>query len=71
MRNVVVGAALVAVVAFQGAGSAASAGSEPTQLGFQACPNITQTIYQNGQLLFTCSASNPNGLSGNVSLTCK
>ena len=32
--------------------------------------NITQTISQGGVLLFTCSASNPNGLSGRVPLSC-
>jgi hypothetical protein len=31
---------------------------------------ITETISQGGTLLFTCSASNPNGLSGTVSLSC-
>ena len=32
---------------------------------------ITMTIRQSGQLLFTCtSASDPNGLSGTVALTC-
>jgi hypothetical protein len=32
--------------------------------------NITMTISQGGQTLFTCTASNPNGLSGKVSLGC-
>ena len=32
--------------------------------------NITLTISQGGVLLFTCTASNPNGLSGTVPLTC-
>jgi len=32
--------------------------------------NITLTISQAGTLLFTCTASNPNGLSGTVPLTC-
>jgi len=32
--------------------------------------SITMTISQGGQTLFTCSASDPNGLSGNVALTC-
>lgn len=32
--------------------------------------SITETISQGGTLLFTCSASNPNGLSGTVSLSC-
>jgi len=32
--------------------------------------SITETISQGGVLLFTCSASNPNGLSGTVALTC-
>lgn len=32
--------------------------------------NITMTIAQGGVTLFTCSASNPNGLSGNVALSC-
>src|SRR3954469_15140693 len=32
--------------------------------------SITETISQGGQTLFTCSASNPNGLSGSVSLAC-
>jgi hypothetical protein len=45
MRSVVLCAALAAVVLFQGPGSAAPAGSEPTQLSFQVCPNITQTVY--------------------------
>jgi hypothetical protein len=31
---------------------------------------ITLTIAQSGQTLFTCTASNPNGLSGSVALTC-
>jgi len=31
---------------------------------------ITEQIYQGGVLLFTCSASDPNGLSGTVALTC-
>jgi hypothetical protein len=31
---------------------------------------ITLTISQGGQLLFTCTASNPNGLSGSVPLSC-
>lgn len=32
--------------------------------------SITLTISQGGALLFTCTASNPNGLSGTVALTC-
>jgi len=32
--------------------------------------NITMTISQGGQTLFTCTASNPNGLSGTVALGC-
>ena len=32
--------------------------------------NITLTIAQGGSTLFTCTASNPNGLSGSVSLSC-
>src|SRR4051794_11987233 len=32
--------------------------------------NITMTIAQGGVTLFTCTASNPNGLSGTVPLTC-
>jgi hypothetical protein len=32
--------------------------------------SITMTISQGGVLLFTCSASNPAGLSGRVPLTC-
>jgi hypothetical protein len=32
--------------------------------------SITLTISQSGQLLFTCVASNPNGLSGTVTLSC-
>jgi hypothetical protein len=32
--------------------------------------NISMTISQGGSLLFTCTASNPNGLSGTVPLTC-
>ena len=32
--------------------------------------DITLKIFQGGQLLFTCTASNPNGLSGTVPLTC-
>jgi hypothetical protein len=32
--------------------------------------NITLTIAQGGVTLFTCSASNPNGLSGTVPLSC-
>lgn len=32
--------------------------------------SITLTISQGGMLLFTCTASNPNGLSGTVPLTC-
>jgi hypothetical protein len=32
--------------------------------------DITLTISQGGVLLFTCTASNPNGLSGTVPLTC-
>jgi hypothetical protein len=32
--------------------------------------NITLKIFQGGQLLFTCTASNPNGLSGTVPLSC-
>lgn len=31
---------------------------------------ITLTISQGGQLLFTCTASNPQGLTGTVPLTC-
>ena len=60
--------------------------SAPTTVtGAQAgCPNpnwtgvnpvltvtdITLTIAQGGSTLFTCTASNPNGLSGTVPLTC-
>jgi hypothetical protein len=32
--------------------------------------SITLTISQGGALLFTCTATNPNGLTGTVSLTC-
>jgi hypothetical protein len=32
--------------------------------------NITMTIRQGGVLLFTCTASNPTGLSGTVPLSC-
>jgi hypothetical protein len=32
--------------------------------------NITLTIAQGGATLFTCTASNPNGLSGRVPLSC-
>jgi hypothetical protein len=32
--------------------------------------NITLTIAQGGATLFTCTASNPNGLSGRVALSC-
>ena len=32
--------------------------------------DITETISQGGNLLFTCTASNPNGLSGTVALSC-
>jgi hypothetical protein len=32
--------------------------------------NITLTIAQGGVTLFTCTASNPNGLSGRVALSC-
>jgi hypothetical protein len=32
--------------------------------------NITLTIAQGGQTLFTCTASNPSGLSGTVPLSC-
>jgi hypothetical protein len=32
--------------------------------------DITMTISQGGVLLFTCTASNPNGLSGRVALSC-
>jgi hypothetical protein len=32
--------------------------------------DISMTISQGGALLFTCTASNPNGLSGTVPLTC-
>jgi hypothetical protein len=32
--------------------------------------NITMTIAQGGTTLFTCSASDPNGLSGRVPLSC-
>jgi len=32
--------------------------------------NISVTISQGGVLLFTCTASNPNGLSGTVALSC-
>jgi hypothetical protein len=32
--------------------------------------NIQMTISQGGALLFTCTASNPNGLSGSVALSC-
>jgi hypothetical protein len=32
--------------------------------------NITLTIAQGGVTLFTCTASNPNGLSGTVPLSC-
>jgi hypothetical protein len=32
--------------------------------------DITMTIAQSGSTLFTCSASNPNGLTGRVALAC-
>jgi len=32
--------------------------------------DISMTISQGGTLLFTCTASNPNGLSGTVALAC-
>jgi len=32
--------------------------------------NISMTISQGGVLLFTCTASNPNGLTGTVALSC-
>jgi hypothetical protein len=32
--------------------------------------NITMTIAQGGVTLFTCSASDPNGLTGRVALSC-
>jgi hypothetical protein len=32
--------------------------------------DISMTITQGGVLLFTCTASDPNGLSGTVALTC-
>ena len=32
--------------------------------------SITMDISQGGVLLFTCTASDPNGLSGTVALTC-
>jgi hypothetical protein len=32
--------------------------------------SITLKISQGGQLLFTCTASNQNGLSGTVPLSC-
>jgi hypothetical protein len=32
--------------------------------------SISETISQGGVTLFTCSASNPNGVSGSVPLTC-
>jgi hypothetical protein len=32
--------------------------------------SISMTISQGGVLLFTCSAANPNGLSGTVALSC-
>lgn len=32
--------------------------------------SIGMTISQGGNLLFTCTASNPNGLTGTVALTC-
>jgi hypothetical protein len=32
--------------------------------------SITLTIKQSGTTLFTCTASNPNGLSGTVPLAC-
>ena len=32
--------------------------------------NISMTISQGGSLLFTCTASNPDGLSGSVPLSC-
>ena len=59
--------------------------ASPTVSGQEAgCPNshwtgvnptltvtsISETISQGGVLLFTCSASNPNGLSGRVALSC-
>jgi hypothetical protein len=59
--------------------------ADPTVSGAEAgCPNdnwvgvnprltltsINMTIAQGGVLLFTCTASNPNGLSGTVPLSC-
>jgi hypothetical protein len=35
-----------------------------------AVTNITMTIAQGGTTFFTCTASNPNGLSGTVALSC-
>jgi hypothetical protein len=32
--------------------------------------SISQTISQGGTVVFTCTASNPNGLSGSVALSC-
>lgn len=32
--------------------------------------NVDLDIFQGGVLLFSCSASNPNGLTGTVALTC-
>ncbi len=32
--------------------------------------DVTMTIAQGGQLLFTCTASDPDGLSGTVALAC-
>lgn len=32
--------------------------------------NMTMTIAQGGATLFTCTASNPNGSSGTVPLSC-
>jgi hypothetical protein len=32
--------------------------------------NITMTIAQGGTTYFTCTASNPNGLSGTIALSC-
>jgi hypothetical protein len=32
--------------------------------------DIQMTISQGGALLFTCTASNPNGLTGTVALSC-
>lgn len=41
--------------------------------GVNPTPTVTSirmTIRQNGVLLFTCTASDPNGLTGTVALTC-